>query len=118
MYNAWVTDPYAANAMHSEIVTDLSVISANIKIAKAKKDEAIFEDIGVIIEKILSRDPIPSELACRTSSDVYNKLLKEVVRRNKVHTREVKDEKRYKKGENTVKTESTPIPGVMYINEV
>ena len=29
MYNAWVRDPYAANALHSEIVSDLAQITSN-----------------------------------------------------------------------------------------
>lgn len=77
MYNAWVTDPYAANAMHSEIVTDLNTISANKDLAlKANPETLIFEDITVIIDKILTRDPIPSELASKTSPEVYNTLMR------------------------------------------
>jgi hypothetical protein len=37
MYNSWVTDPYAANALHSEIVTDINMISANIKKAMVEE---------------------------------------------------------------------------------
>jgi hypothetical protein len=77
MYNAWVTDPYAANAIHSEIVSDLEAIKKNIASAiKDQSGELIFSDIEVIIEKILSRDPIPNELASKKSNEVYSKLIR------------------------------------------
>lgn len=121
MYNAWVTDPYAANAIHSEIVSDIARVRANIE--QAKKDspaELIFSDIEVIIEKLLSRDPIPNELASKKSSEVYNKLIRLINSNPEKNATEVaeKNTQRYKKGELTSQEDSRPVPGVTYITDI
>ena len=75
IYDEYVTDPYAANGLYSEIVTDLSAIKKTIEDKGQEEQKLIFEDLDAIIEKILNRDPLPNELAVQRSADVYEKLL-------------------------------------------
>lgn len=95
MYDEYVTDPYATNAINTEIVSNLGKIKSRVLELKEKNsEELVFEDIEVLIERILNRNPIPNELMIRNSSEVYLTLKKEKKSKNDEEGEKKKEEEK------------------------
>lgn len=75
IYDPHIVDPYAANGIYAEIATNLSKITENIiGLTEIKGNELIVEDLSMLIEKIIDRNPLPHNLMNNSPAKIYQTL--------------------------------------------
>ena len=62
IYDQFVSDPYSANGIHSEITHELEGIISNVEEDLKTAPQKLHEDIVMMVERLTERNPLPQNL--------------------------------------------------------
>lgn len=76
IYDPFVADPYSANGFHTEIITDMVKLLEVVEVLNKEKPLKLYEDIKMMVDRIIERNPLPQNLIASRPSGVYAMLSK------------------------------------------